>query len=165
MKTWKKRVFVLEASSADLRYFKPSPRLVELLQRKEQLLSFGPDVPEALRSIEAQGSDLSEINDELEYIMKDSMRGSIILGDNVCISLPETSAAAFKTPFSFELKADDRTLVLCAESDAERRSWLKILKAKCMKNKEIKFKKFFLNEKLKTRIVRSTTVKSTLLVP
>lgn len=123
-----------------LEYLTPSNKLNRLFEQKrelEQRMILNLADPTRVRQ------ELESIKQKIHF-QKDSLRKGVIhLVEGVTeVLVPETSTTTYRTAYPFEIVTPERLLILCATDAEDRRDWIRLIRAKTQKNRQILFKRF-----------------------
>eukprot|EP00475_Leptophrys_vorax_P033217 TRINITY_DN51982_c0_g1_i1.p1 TRINITY_DN51982_c0_g1~~TRINITY_DN51982_c0_g1_i1.p1 ORF type:complete len:940 (-),score=225.60 TRINITY_DN51982_c0_g1_i1:107-2608(-) len=153
-KTWKWRLFILNEDMT-LEYLTPSNKLNRLFEQKrelEQRLILNLSDPVKVKV------ELDAVKSKIQQ-QKDTLRKGVIqLIEGVTeVLVPETFDSTYRTAYPFEVLTRERLLVLCATDADDRRDWIRLIRAKTQKNRQVLFKRFLPSAKQAARLLRGTS--------
>jgi hypothetical protein len=156
-KTWKWRMFIL-GKEMDLEYFTPSDKLNRLFEEKRELEQKRVLHLTNSSSIQREIDIVSAKIEDLKSLLR---KGTITLTEGTTeVVVPESSSVTFRTAYPFDIITGDRTLSLCAADAEERRDWIRLIRAKTQKNRQVLFKRFLPTAKQQARLLRIGTFES-----
>lgn len=133
-RSWKTRIFFIEMDSPEIRWYKSTKELNKAFLKFEQA-----------KTSSAQEGDkkIEETFRSLMQALQKNYRGSFGIREGITqVLVPESTKKSYKTSFPFEIVNPDAAIVLCASSSEERRDWIRLIKAKAKRNRQVFFKKF-----------------------
>jgi hypothetical protein len=137
----------------ELEYFTPSDKLNRLFEEKREL--------EQKRILHLSNqakiqSDLDAIQAKIEEQKTNLRKGTIRLTEGLTdVLVPESSSTTYRTAYPFEIITEERTLTLCAADAEDRRDWIRLIRAKTQRNRQVLFKRFLPTAKQQARLIRS----------
>jgi hypothetical protein len=153
-KTWKWRLFILNEDMT-LEYLSPSNKLNRLFETKrelEQRMILNLADPVKIKA------ELESVKVKIQQQKDDLRKGVIQLVEGVTeVTVPETFDSTYRTAYPFEILTKERLLVLCATDADDRRDWIRLIRAKTQKNRQVLFKRFLPSAKQAARLLRGAS--------